>query len=295
MFIPIIGIVYVWEKPSSTLFSKLGPVGDYLGGTTISFLTLSSIIFVVAAIIMQKEELSLQRTEISNSNKEFRESNDNLKKQSFENLFFNTLQLLERRLNDITYRQPKGNLSGLNAIVKINKIYKSDIIYSNFTEKYNHISESILSNPTIMESLIVEKVNHDMTEKRIISEIQTCTEISKLNILLSELNSQSAISEIQSLDKAFWGDFNFIENNLVKKMTCNLFDNLNDTVYKYLKTLKVIISLVESNGNTNENEIYWDILKAQISYEEYKLLYWFVFYIESDSEISKILKDIEIY
>ncbi|WP_157827591.1 hypothetical protein [Niallia nealsonii] len=47
----------------------MGTVGDYLGGTSVGLLSLASILFVVAVIIMQKEELALQKDELKKQQK----------------------------------------------------------------------------------------------------------------------------------------------------------------------------------------------------------------------------------
>ncbi len=75
-------------------FDKLGVVGDFFGGTTVGLLSLASIIFVIAAIVMQKEELALQREEVRKTREEYEVTNQTMKKQQFENTFFNMLKVL---------------------------------------------------------------------------------------------------------------------------------------------------------------------------------------------------------
>lgn len=111
-------------------FDKLGVVGDFFGGSTVGILSLASIIFVTAAIIMQKEELELQRKEVTATRKEYEITNATMKKQQFESTFFNMINLHHSILNDIVFESKIGREA-------IKKIYKKlDTVFNNETYKY---------------------------------------------------------------------------------------------------------------------------------------------------------------
>ena len=80
---------------------ELAGVGDFLGGTTVGLLSFAGIIFVTAAIVMQKEELKLQREELHKTREEYKLTNETLKKQQFETTFFNMINLHHNLIKDL--------------------------------------------------------------------------------------------------------------------------------------------------------------------------------------------------
>lgn len=58
---------------------------------------------VIYAIFLQRNELELQRKELTNTRAEFKTQNETLKRQRFENTFFNMLQLQQQITDNITY------------------------------------------------------------------------------------------------------------------------------------------------------------------------------------------------
>ena len=82
--------------------AELGAVGDYIGGTTIALFNISSFSMLVAALVMQKEELKLQREEITKTREEYELTNKTMKKQQFESTFFNMISLHQSISKDIT-------------------------------------------------------------------------------------------------------------------------------------------------------------------------------------------------
>ncbi len=58
---------------------------------------------VIYAIFLQRNELELQRKELADTRAEFQIQNETLKRQRFENTFFNMLQLQQQITDNITY------------------------------------------------------------------------------------------------------------------------------------------------------------------------------------------------
>ena len=79
------------NKIDSNLIAR-GVFGDKFGAINALFsgLAFAGIIFT---IFLQKRELALQREELEETRKEFTQQNDTLKKQRFENTFFQLLRL----------------------------------------------------------------------------------------------------------------------------------------------------------------------------------------------------------
>jgi hypothetical protein len=112
-FIPFFGILFV--KIFRINFEELGPFGDFLAGTTVPFLTLSSFMLIAATLLMQqhqlklqKEELQLTREEYSKTNEAFEEQNKTLSIQRFENTFFQMVSLHNDILKSMSIGKTEG-------------------------------------------------------------------------------------------------------------------------------------------------------------------------------------------
>lgn len=91
---PVIGdTLFKSSKPS---ISELGTAGDFLGGTTVPFLTIASILFLISTIFIQRSQLKLQHQELTETQNIFRS-------QSFENTFFNMINLHNQIVQSISY------------------------------------------------------------------------------------------------------------------------------------------------------------------------------------------------
>ncbi|KAA0547561.1 hypothetical protein FZW96_11985 [Bacillus sp. BGMRC 2118] len=116
-------------------FEKLGVVGDFFGGTTIGLLSFASIIFVIAAITMQKEELSLQREEIEKNRNEYHLTNVTMKMQQFENTFFNMINLHHNLLKEIKIDESSARNVIQKFYKELDEIYKGKV-FTNYISKF---------------------------------------------------------------------------------------------------------------------------------------------------------------
>lgn len=97
---PLIG--YLLVKKYGVKFDDLGTYGDLLGGSTIPFLTLFTMVFIYRTYKLQHEQLKTQQSELSLLQKEMESTKETLQEQSktakmqrFENSFF--IQINELR------------------------------------------------------------------------------------------------------------------------------------------------------------------------------------------------------
>lgn len=97
---PLIGCLLV--KKYGNIFADLGTYGDLLGGSTIPFLTLFTMVFIYRTYKLQYEQLKTQQSELSLLQKEMESTKETLQEQSktakmqrFENSFF--IQINELR------------------------------------------------------------------------------------------------------------------------------------------------------------------------------------------------------
>lgn len=105
-----------------------GTFGDMFGAINALF---SGLAFagLIVTLLYQKEELTLQREELKatreemkNQRMEFKEQNKTLKRQRFENTFFNMLSLQQEIVANLSHAQYKGR-------EVFDKAYNSDILY----------------------------------------------------------------------------------------------------------------------------------------------------------------------
>jgi len=98
---PLIG--YLLVKNFGVKFDDLGTYGDLLGGSTIPFLTLFTMVFIYRTYKLQHEQLKTQQSELSLLQKEMGSTKETLQEQSktakmqrFENSFFIQIEELRK-------------------------------------------------------------------------------------------------------------------------------------------------------------------------------------------------------
>lgn len=112
---------YVANKPEDVLTNP-GVFGDSSGAINALF---SALAFagVIFAIILQKKELQLQREELKQTREElegqkheFEQQNETLKRQRFENTFFNMLSLQQEIVNNLSFSYLRSETIGQNEV-----------------------------------------------------------------------------------------------------------------------------------------------------------------------------------
>lgn len=112
IIIAIVGVIAMWGL-SWILIDKYidsstdqGTFGDMFGAVNALF---SGLAFagLIATLLYQREELKLQRKELNEQKLEFREQNKTLKRQRFENTFFNMLSLQQEIVANISFDDVK--------------------------------------------------------------------------------------------------------------------------------------------------------------------------------------------
>ncbi|WP_052414721.1 putative phage abortive infection protein [Paenibacillus sp. FSL R5-0345] len=132
-------------------FNELGVVGDFFGGTTVGLLSLASIIFVTAAIIMQKEELELQRNEVQKTREEYEITNATMKKQQFDSTFFNMINLHHDITKDIVIEDTKGRAVMEKILEKLRYAYNNNV-YKPYTARLKQ--QAIEGNKELLDDLV---------------------------------------------------------------------------------------------------------------------------------------------
>ncbi|MEK4110708.1 putative membrane protein [Paenibacillus sp. DS2363] len=157
--VPFMIIYFTNTSYTLNSFNTLGSIGDFFGGTTVGLLSLASIIFVTAAVIMQKEELQLQREEVEKTRKEYEVTNATMKKQQFDSTFFNMINLHHNILKEISYNGVSGRIAITLLFEKVKEVYNNEVhveykrtlknyflFYENISIRNDFLLKSILFN-----------------------------------------------------------------------------------------------------------------------------------------------------
>lgn len=86
---PFLILFYV-NKSYLESFEKIGTFGDFFGGTTVGLFNFSSILLVLAAVIIQRKELKETRIQFQ--------------KQQIDNTFFNMINLHNEIVRTLEYK-----------------------------------------------------------------------------------------------------------------------------------------------------------------------------------------------
>ena len=129
-----IGVLIVWAATFLLYYfiddeAKQGQFGDMFGAANALF---SGLAFagLIITLIQQREELSLQRNELKQTRKEFEDQNKTMKRQRFENTFFNLMSLHQNITDNLEYKKNGFTFKGdyTTITVKGREIFKE--IYS---------------------------------------------------------------------------------------------------------------------------------------------------------------------
>lgn len=92
----VFGVIAVWAMTFLLYLNnnseERGQFGDMFGAANALFSGLAFVGLIIT-LILQREELSLQRDELKQTRKEFENQNKTMKRQRFENTFFNLMSL----------------------------------------------------------------------------------------------------------------------------------------------------------------------------------------------------------
>lgn len=156
-----------------TGIAGLGPIGDFVGGTTVTFLTAASVFLLIGTNIMQRKELQMSRKSVEEmikqteasveqmkasvqqakeAKKETQITNETMKKQQFETTFFNMINLHHNILKELRYNNKVGReaiskfyaeLKGIN-MFDIYSEHKLSILEEGNIEEINELTKRFL-------------------------------------------------------------------------------------------------------------------------------------------------------
>jgi len=328
--IPFLIIFFSGKKYDVKSFGEgLGPVGDFFGGTTVGLLSLASMIFVIAAIVMQKEELSLQREEVQKTRKEFEITNTTMKKQQFDSTFFNMINLHHNILKEIKIDSLSGREAIISLISKIKSTYNEEI-YREFKERYidqlnNYDLDQVNEITEIyFRALKKEKFSKENETLSFIDNIKFESDLSDfISSSLVEFEHKYKDNKINSINffktnlkyANYYRDLNiFLEakHNFFERLIFEfekeplydykintferIYNNYENSIGHYYRNLYRIVRMIQDHIfsedeeiNLNEKKQYRGILRAQLSSSELLLIFYNVVYSKKGKRFKELL------
>ncbi|GAB3303096.1 putative phage abortive infection protein [Hymenobacter tenuis] len=264
LFIAIVAIWYFsWilidkyilsDTPSVSNAVVQGVFGDKFGAINALFsgLAFAGIIFT---ILLQKRELSLQREELQETREEFIQQNETLKKQRFENTFFQLLQLHIDIVDKLKITAVDGNTYEnreffIGAIKDLK--YKSDYGYF----KYSALIKLDASEISVFKSN--RTLSHSFFQKLDKEEIKNLQALD--NAQIEHFISEPITDKEIIIRKEYENFYHKVQYNLG-----HYFRNLYH-IYKYVHTTTLI--------EEKEKQFYCNIVRAQLSTDELVLIFY---------------------
>lgn len=245
--------IFTDNDTDSNLISR-GVFGDKFGAINALFsgLAFAGIIFT---IFLQKRELSLQREEIEETRKEFIQQNETLKKQRFENTFFQLLRLHNDIVDKLKIKAVDGETYTnreffLGAII--------DLKYRSNCEYFKYSALIKLEAPEISRFKSNREEVHDFFQKLEKEEITNLKRLTNLDI--DNFISEPIQNKEDNIQKEYEIFFHRVQYNLG-----HYFRNLYH-IYKYVHVTELI--------EPNEKQFYCNIVRAQLSTDELVLIFY---------------------
>ena len=231
-----------------------GVFGDKFGAINALFsgLAFAGIIFT---IFLQKRELTFQREELEDTRIEFIKQNDTLKKQRFENTFFQLLRLHNDIVDKLKIKAVDGETYSnreffLGAIKELK--YRSTCEYF----KYSALIK--LETHEIAEFKANREALHGFFQKLEKEEISNLLVLTNTDI--ENFISEPISNKEENIKKEYENFFHRVQYNLG-----HYFRNLYH-IYKYVH----ISQLIEPD----EKQFYCNIVRAQLSTDELVLIFY---------------------
>lgn len=156
---PIFGIFIVKVLNLDDAFADLGVYGDFLGGSTLPFLTIITIAFVYKTFKLQKEQLQTQKEEMEATRATLAEQNKTAQLQRFENSYFIQLKDLKDRLEVEIYDAYHELSSPLDHVIR----FDLELFYS---EMGTHVKNNLKAPKETKWKLYKDEMQRCFEEKK---------------------------------------------------------------------------------------------------------------------------------
>ncbi|WP_242264103.1 putative phage abortive infection protein [Bacillus cereus group sp. BfR-BA-01400] len=294
-----------------TYLADLGPVGDFIGGTTVTFLTGASVFLLIATNRMQRKELQMSRQSIDEmvkqteasveqmaasvqqaeeARKETQITNETMKRQQFETTFFNMVTLHQNSIEKLKYMGKTGNeVAGLCCRTL------GDIYYeiASFSFKKEYISEDYNDIVDFIEYLKMRKIPC-VESVQINSKQEVLDAFHNFNFkdVLSLKDEKKIIREF------FRHTYSEPNEDLIREAYYEWHIKYDSILGSYFNGIVTIVNFLHDSSyekkdrenNSQDNKIYREVFFAQFSPHEMMLLYYYAKYVPGNEWLLEELK-----
>lgn len=254
----VLMIIFIKNGPNGTITEVSairGQFGDQFGAVNALFsgLAFAGIIFT---ILLQRRDLSLQREELEETRKEFIQQNETLKKQRFENTFF---QLLNLHIEIISKLKMRASVD--QEVYDDREFFVGSIKELKFSSSYKYFRYSALNKldaAEITRYKLNREIEHDFYSKLDKTEIANLNEITDAEI--DNFISEPIENKESNIRKDYETFFHKFQYNLG-----HYFRNVYH-IFKYVHTTNLI--------EDKEKQFYCNIVRAQFSTDELVLIFY---------------------
>ncbi|WP_255295460.1 putative phage abortive infection protein [Bacillus cereus] len=287
----------------------LGPIGDFIGGTTVAFLTAASTVFLLATIIMQRKEIKISQRNIeelvkqteasvnqaAEARKESQITNETMKKQQFETTFFNMVTLHQNIVGKLQYEDKKGN-----EVIESSR--------SALRDDYYEIANSSFKKLYVTDDYdeIVDLIAYLQLCK--FPDVKSIEKNNKTEVLqaFNELDFRDVIkfSEGNKIIREFFKDVISKPNEDFISDAYHNFDVKYDSVLgSYFNSITTIIKFLRDSqyeiedriNNKQDNKIYREIFFSQFAPNEIMVIYYYAKYRPSNEWLLEELKAYNLF
>ncbi|HDR4554361.1 TPA: hypothetical protein QCQ24_002324 [Bacillus cereus] len=282
-------IVYYFDF---SYLKELGAVGDFIGGTTVTFLTGASVFLLIATNIMQRKELQISRESIDQlveqtaasiqqaeeAKVETQITNETMKKQQFETTFFNMVSLHQNKVDRMNFEGEVG-IQIIESCLKYMKQEYSNAVSDRFKKRYiDDDYNEIVGLFKFLRTKGITKYRHFKLEDKeeVLKaydklEFESILKYKKENVMIREYSKELMESEDEyKIGMAYY----------------NMKMHYSSILKSYINSLSVIIQFLcdseyekeDIRNNTQKYKIYREILFSQFAPSEMLLLYYHVQY-----------------
>lgn len=289
--------------------ADLGTIGDFIGGTTVAFLTAASVFLLLATIIMQRKEIKIsqqsidelvKQTEASKeqaqeARKEAKITNETMKRQQFETTFFNMVSLHHNNTEKLSNKEFKGNDVIKDALKNFSDYYYE---FASLKFKETYLADSYNEVVDFIKDLQMHGINEVASvQTSVKAEVEEIFEELDLRKLIKEKPKMRMLKEFRS--------YAYIERkeDLISEAYHKFEINFDGVLSSYFNSITTIIKFLsesefekeDKQNDTQNSKIYREILFSQFSPHEMMLIYYFVTYMPSNEWLLEELKTYNLF
>lgn len=285
-------------------YSDLGPIGDYIGGTTVAILTAASVFLLLATIIMQRREIKIsqqgieelvKQTEASvkqakEARKEAVVTNETMRRQQFESTFFNMIGVHQNLVDRLKSKEAEGYHVIEESLKALHDYY---FIGANEKFKKPYIEDDYVEILDLVTFLQMSRFDSART-----IQLRIKTEVLKFYRKL-DFRDIIHFESHNRMIKDFWKFAYQNEEEIhIDEAFHDFIINYESVLDSYFNSITTIIKFLSKSeyeskdreNITDINKVYREIFFSQLSPQEMALIYYYSRYYPENEWLAEELK-----